>query len=848
MKRLLPFCLLTLTACSPSNTTADREQLLDFLYASMPLPDSVDYSRDYWLENIDCALQARQEMPWGKNIPEREFRHFVLPVRVNNENLDDSRTLFYDELKPRVSGLSMADAILEVNHWCHEKVTYQPSDERTSSPLATIRSAIGRCGEESTFLVSALRSVGIPARQVYTPRWAHTDDNHAWVEAWADGEWHFLGACEPEAVLDLGWFNAPASRGMLMHTKAFGNYDGPEEVMQRTACYTEIDVTSNYAPVAKNYVQVVDAKGQPVSDATVEFKIYNYAEFYTVSTKQTDANGMTYMQAGLGDLLVWAYRTVGEKPCYAAEYGYAACSIREQADTMQVVLAHKTGDEFSFDLEIVPPVERNTLPAVSEEQQAYNQQRLAQEDSIRNAYVSTFATDDDLLKASRGNHQTIRDFLNHANDKAKAEGLLHAISEKDLRDVVPEVLEDHYQHTPARYCQVNDYNNYLLNPRVLNERLTPYKQYFLQTLPEALLAEFKLDVNNIIVWIKNNITIDELSNPQQLRMTPMGVWQSRRCDAVSRDIFFVALARSMGHLAYVNRVDGTVWCKQLQSGEWQMVTLETQGPDYEEAEYVRYDLTLSYQPTALLPDPKYYTHFTLSELESNGHLKLLEYGEDETCRSLSAEPLHFHGCLNHLLITGTRMANGSVLVHGEMIAAQDLTKKTAPLIMRQASEGLQVIGSLNAEHLYQKLGTASEWNPQVAFTSHEGSLLSTTGRGFYVLGIIAPNNEPTNHTLRDIAQYREALEAWGGSLMLLFRNEDEARRFCLSDFPALPQNTHFGIDHTGAILDEITSSLHLTSQTLPLFVIADTFNRIVFLSEGYTIGLGEQLVKGLTAE
>lgn len=59
-------------------------------------------------------------------------------------------------------------------------------------------------GEESTFLVAALRSVGIPARQVYTPRWAHTDDNHAWVEAWADGKWYFLGACEPEPVLISG--------------------------------------------------------------------------------------------------------------------------------------------------------------------------------------------------------------------------------------------------------------------------------------------------------------------------------------------------------------------------------------------------------------------------------------------------------------------------------------------------------------------------------------------------------------------------------------------------------------------------------------------------------------------
>ena len=33
------------------------------------------------------------------------------------------------------------------------------------------------------------------------------------------------------------------------------------------------------------------------------------------------------------------------------------------------------------------------------------------------------------------------------------------------------------------------------------------------------------------------------------------------------------------------------------------------------------------------------------------------------------------------------------------------------------------------------------------------------------------------------------------------------------------------------------------ANTLPIFLIADTFNRVVFVSQGYTIGLGEQLMK-----
>ena len=84
----------------------EREALM-FLYAYMPIGDVTDYPGDYYLENVRLSKQTRDEMPWGKEIPDEVFRHFVLPIRVNNENLDDSRRVFYDELKDRVKGLPM---------------------------------------------------------------------------------------------------------------------------------------------------------------------------------------------------------------------------------------------------------------------------------------------------------------------------------------------------------------------------------------------------------------------------------------------------------------------------------------------------------------------------------------------------------------------------------------------------------------------------------------------------------------------------------------------------------------------------------------------------------------------
>ncbi|MBR1767005.1 MAG: transglutaminase domain-containing protein, partial [Bacteroidales bacterium] len=66
-------------------SVAEREAM-EFLYAYMPLSDLADYEPLFFLDQVRTAFKARKEMPWGKNVPEDEFRHFVLVYRVNNEN------------------------------------------------------------------------------------------------------------------------------------------------------------------------------------------------------------------------------------------------------------------------------------------------------------------------------------------------------------------------------------------------------------------------------------------------------------------------------------------------------------------------------------------------------------------------------------------------------------------------------------------------------------------------------------------------------------------------------------------------------------------------------------------
>ena len=68
--------------------------------------------------------------------------------RVNSEKIEDCREFFYRQLRERIEGMSVEEAVLEVNYWCAEAASYEASDNRTSSPMTVYRSGRGRCGEE----------------------------------------------------------------------------------------------------------------------------------------------------------------------------------------------------------------------------------------------------------------------------------------------------------------------------------------------------------------------------------------------------------------------------------------------------------------------------------------------------------------------------------------------------------------------------------------------------------------------------------------------------------------------------------------------------------------------------
>ena len=810
-----------------SELTEDERGAMEFLYSSMTSSDLGDYDGEFFLANVRQSLLAREQMPWGKDVPEDLFRHFVLPIRVNNERLDEFRMEYYDELSERIKGLSLHDAALEINHWCHEKATYVPTDRRTSSPMATMLTGEGRCGEESTFTVSALRAVGIPARQVYTPRWAHTDSNHAWVEAWIDGEWYFMGACEPEPELNVAWFNQPATRAMLMHTRVTGDYSGPEDAIQKTNCFTEINVIDNYAPVRHSVVHVVDTDGKAVEGATVEFQIFNYGEFTTVVTLPTDEKGEVSLHMGLGDIFIWA--------SHEGRFGFGKLS----GDSITVKLDKRDGDSFTFEEDMMPPVPGEIPVNLTDEQVAANKVRLSDEDAIRMAYTSTFMTaekckdysprEQALLIEAMGNWRDVKAFIDSKSgaDRDRALAMLEALAPKDLHDTKLAVLEDAL--SAVEPAQLTDtYVNYILNPRIDFEFLQPYRTVIRQTLGSELGAT--PSATQIIEWVKTNIKTADEYNPIQILSTPAGVLRLRRADSLSREIFFVAACRAFGIASRMSSMSGMP--QYLGENGWVDVMLDG---DVAEREARRGAIRTIYDPRIVpaIPTPTYYTHCSISKIE-NGRLRAIRFDSNlKNDLGATADPslLAEHIELDeghYILTTGNRMASGKILARVVTFSVEEGKVKDVELRLRPANDEVGVIGSMDAEMRYLPEGAEMET-----------SLLSTTGRGYFLVAVMGTSDEPTNHASRGLASIAGELKQWGRPIVLLNSSKEDAAKYNRSMLGDL--EAHFGVDVDDKVRQMLCSGCNSTSKTLPVIALCDTFGRVVYFSQGYNTSLAEQL-------
>lgn len=776
----------------------ERRRAMEFLYDCLPESDLDCYPAELFLRFADHALMLRETAPWCGALDWEIFAHYVLFPRVNDEDLSFHREIFYNSLWPRVKDLPTTEArVLEVNRWCHEHASYQAQDERTASPLTVFRCGSGRCGEESAFLVSALRSVGIPARQVYAPRWSHCDDNHAWTEALCGDTWRFLGACEPEPVLDRGWFITAASRAMLIHSRIFGEGSSPlhGECLGQEGAVTWFNQTARYART-KAYTFQALADGKPAAGAVFRLQILNEASFHTIAVLTADGQGIARATLGLGSLHVYASLNglVAEGDC------------GENGIVLHLAPPEESDSEWT-DFDFHAPAGDRSAPAVlSAEQKAERAETLERGNRLRQERISGFYQPgrenwEDLLRAARGNYEELRAFLD-GPDAEKREKLVRTLADKDLRDMSREILEDHFVHLPPRQNGVPEeiYWQYIACPRIALEKLSAWR---------GPLGGWLSDWTGspVMLWHYLRELLKDVRDHlyEGLYWAPEVVPEAGGCDEKSRRVLFIASLRTLGIPARLRPMDGApeVW----EDGGFHTVLPEETGI-----------LRLTWPGEAV---PVYRQSWTLSRQTPDGW-RLLELSDP------SALTLPAGRCR---LVTSARLPSGNQFAARRELEVRPGEMRTCALRLRPwALEDLlcsRTLPALSAVTLGgERIGNLfqGDGRPTLAFWLEEGG-------------------EPTEHVLNELLEHGEALTALPVRVLFLVRGRDSLRQSTLARALERLRGVQVLLDDWAYDLEAVARHLGRDPDSPPLAVVCDGAGQAVYSDCGYRVGAVELLLR-----
>lgn len=842
----------------------DAAEALTFLYSAMPYSDMIDYPAALFLTYARHGVFLWEHGPFAGRVPEELFANYVLHHRVNNEDIADTRPFFYDKLREVADRPDMTAAALEVNYWCAGEGTYRSTDGRTQNARTMFHTAIGRCGEESTFVVTALRSVGIPARQVYAPLWAHCDDNHAWVEVWCDGDWHFLGACEPEERLDYGWFIAPSSRGIMLHSRFFGPDKPADDTVGRRGMAMVLNHIARYAHTRRLQVQVRRADGSPVPDACVTLLVPNYGALGTVAVLHTGTQGsecgVARLVTGDGDVFVTASAEGLYGECLApAANGQSetVCTVTLQAappqwegwkdlDFHAPAPSHVNNDQ----LTPAQHAARDTrlAAAASHRQQKSAAFYLPREaERVLNAFTGKEAEEvEKQLRSARGNMAELVRFLEWDASAYVPAGwqvgegpqswklaFLKALREKDSWDIRADVLMDAAMVALPYAGSVPEdiFFKYLACPRVGNEMLRSCRLALQWMLPEQLKQRVNDDPACLPALVDKWIAAIPEAEYEGLLTSALGCVRGGVGDLRSRQILCVNIYRSLGIPARVSIQDRLV--EYYRDGAFR---LAGQRP-------VRgASLTLHAGDGLALTDWQHYAieRFAGDRYERIGLWQLWEhFDENEGPANLKqAAPA---ACTLQLepglyrVMTSTRKPNGDQLLRMCVFALEDGQCRELTLSARD----VPVAEMLND----MPIGDA----PLQTMDGQATSIAELTDGGTLFLWL-AVSKEPTEHILNELHENREAVAALRAPVYLVLAGkqdlENPTLRRTMEALPCL--RTVLG--DFEKLCPTLARAVWKEPGTLPLAMVMRDGHTCVYSDAGYRVGLAELLCRILTAK
>lgn len=810
---------------------------MKYLYGTMPISDIANYDFSLFLSYVDHALFLRKNIAWCQTIPEDIFFNHVLYYRVNTEDIVDCRRAFYDLCWPRLVSAnkttSMKEATLELNYWCFENATYRQTDDRTANPLTVLRCAYGRCGEESTFATTAFRSVGIPTRQIYTPRWPHCDDNHAWIEVWCDGDWHYLGACEPEEVLDKGWFTAAASRAMIIHSRMFSDYVENEEIVTHEGLTTVCNELFRYADKQTFSIRVTE-NGKPLSGVSLRIELLNYSEFFPISTLISDENGEASITLGLGDLHIHAVKD-GKFLTRLVD------SRKESSVTLDFsqATACQTEELKGEEYDVVPPKDNMKFAVrLTDEQKETQQKKFDAAAALLHQTEATFYSEDSAAEAakklglsgetaqfaakaifdSKGNSEEIFRFLNAAHSLEEMQlraKLLQTLTVKDKTDLSADILENHFANTPKQADLPEDiFVPYLLSPRVSTEKLTNWRTELACFFTEEQKNTFRANPESAWSWILEHISSHDEREYGSLIASPAQLLKVGFGSHLSKKVLFVALCRTLGIPARLN--PETKSAQYYSNGSFHNVEIDSK------------EATLPF--TVISGDDTKWVYF------QNWSLGLLRGGIYHTLDLSQREWKDGKVALDlapgaYRLLTAKRMPNGSLFTKEYRFNVSDDSENSLAIRLRDTKisdmlENMDILPFSLKDKDGNKIAAEQ-------LTADKANILFWLEEG----------KEPTEHILNELIEHHKRYNALDAQLVFIIRSDEAKKNHTLAKALELLPNVTICYDDFRENVSSIARRMYVDPDKLPLIVVTKPGLNGIFATSGYNVGMGDLLIK-----
>lgn len=414
---------------------------------------------------------------------------------------------------------------------------------------------------------------------------------------------------------------------------------------------------------------------------------------------------------------------------------------------------------------------------------------------------------EEILRAAEGNFDEIYDFLSAdlgCTNGLKIE-LLRSLNKKDLIDVKRGVLEAHLTEAAKRQnsCPPEIFAPYVMCPRVNYEEITAYRKFILTAIGRDNAELFKKQPAKAWEYVSKFQTKAALHS-ERLAGTPEGIVKSGLANEAGRKLLFVAIMRTLGVPARINKLDGAA---QFYREEKFWNTEKAEGKEYS-ARLILKGGTENWV---------YGANWTLAALHGGVYNTLdlsgsiWEKGETEL-RLIPG---------NYRLLTSNRMPNGNQFARKYCFGLSAGRSKTVEISLREAG-----ISDMACDMSL----------PPIELTDEKGdAVVPAKNCAAYVW---LAEDEPSEHILNEFIESKDAVNNTGCEVF--FVSESQAGETLGKALVALDNAKLCRSDPDTA--ESTARAVFVDPESLPVLVLVKN-GRGIYACSGYNVGVIGLMIK-----